>query len=82
MLKFKGGITDENDDFDGLLATIIFTVLFGCFLTGWSFFLRDKEFSFTDFGTGVAALIGAGGAGYGVKRLGEKYGRATTVSES
>ena len=79
MLRFKAGLTDENDDFDGLLATIIFAVLLGCFITGWSFFIRGTEFDFEKFGTGIAALVGAGGMGYGAKRLGEKYGKSSTT---
>ncbi len=73
-IKIKDGITDEHDSFDGLLAALLGSLLFGVFLTGWSFFVRHEPFDFEKFGMGVAVIAGAGGAGYGAKRLGEKYG--------
>jgi hypothetical protein len=82
-LKIKDALTDEHDSFDGLLAALLGAILFGIFLTGWSFFVRDQAFDFEKFGMGIAVIAGAGGAGYGAKRLGEKYGnRGTGVSDS
>lgn len=74
-LSFKGAVTDEHDDFDGLLALIICSVILGCLLTLWKVF-HGSDFDFEKFGTGIASIIGAGGMGYGAKRLGEKYGRS------
>lgn len=82
-LKIKDGITDEHDSFDGLLAALLFTLAFGTFVTGWDYFIRHNEFNAERFGTMVAMIAGAGGAGYGAKRLGEKYGnRNTSTSDT
>jgi hypothetical protein len=72
-LKFKQGLTDENNDFDGLLVAIIFATVLGCGLTMYDVFHKGKDFDFEKFGNGVAFIIGAGGLGYGAKRLGEKH---------
>ena len=81
-LLFKGGITDENDDFDGILATIIFAVVFGTALTLFQVFVRHTDFDFEKYATAVGVLLGAGGSGYGIKRLGEKYGNHSGPSVS
>lgn len=82
-LKIKDGITDEHDSFDGLLAALLFALAFGTFVTGWDYFIRDGKFDAEKYGMMVAMIAGAGGAGYGAKRLGEKYGnRDTSTSGS
>lgn len=76
-MPLKQGITDENDDFDGLLATIICAVVLGCILTIKQTIFGHVEFDFEKFGTGIATILGAGGTGYCFKRIGEKYGRTS-----
>ena len=81
-LKLKDGVTDEHDSFDGLLAALLFALAFGTFITGWDYFVRHGEFKGESFGTMIAMIAGAGGAGYGAKRLGEKYGNRTNTGDS
>ena len=81
-MLIKGGVTDENDDFDGMLAIIIGAAILGCLLTLHDVFVLHHAFDFEKFGTGAATLIGAGGMGYGAKRLGEKYGSRDSTSDS
>ncbi len=75
--KLKAIFTDENDDIDGVLLCIIGAVIFGCYLTYHQAFTTTLGFDAEKFGNMIAYILGAGGAGYGAKRYGEKYGRSS-----
>lgn len=77
-LTAKDAITDENNSFDGLLTIILFSIALGCLITCYEVFYKGKDFDFEKFGNGVAFIAGAGGVGYGAKRLGETHGRNRT----
>lgn len=74
----KHALTDENGDFDPILGVIIFAVLYGCALSGFDVWRHGTTFDFGKFGEGISTILGAGGLGYGLKRVGEKYGSTST----
>ena len=74
MLKtVKEAITDERNQQDILLWLLVGGVIAFIGLGYCSLFVA-KTVDIGSFGTGLAAILGLGGFGYGAKRLGEKYG--------
>lgn len=71
MKWLKSISTDENWDFDPILVCIVVTVAFDIIMTAIK---GPGVFDAMSFGGSVATLLGAGGAGYAVKRVGEKGG--------
>lgn len=61
----KAVTLDDDITPDVLLILCIIANILGWLFTAWSVFYMNKEFSFMDFGTGTAALIGA----YGLAKL-------------
>lgn len=72
MKWLKSIATDENWDMDGVLFSILFTVALDCLITSYDYFVRHGIFDAEKFGMSVAVILGAGGAGYAAKRVGEK----------
>ena len=83
MKWLKSISTDENWDVDPILICILMAVVFDVVMTAIK---GPAQFDAMSFGGSVATLLGAGGAGYAVKRLGEKgiikNGTSPSVSES
>lgn len=69
MRWLKSISTDENWDVDPILICILVAVIFDIIMTAIK---GPDKFDAMSFGGSVATLLGAGGAGYAVKRLGEK----------
>ncbi len=65
-------VTDEKDNHDIVLYSILLALVVGIGLTIYSVGWRGAVFSFSEFGIGVGSILGGGGAGYLAKRVGDK----------
>lgn len=69
MRWLRSIFTDENWDADPVLICIVGAVIFDCVMTALKGVIN---FDAMGFGGSIATILGAGGAGYAVKRIGEK----------
>jgi hypothetical protein len=79
MHSVRQAITDEEDRHDIFLWVFIVGVGGLLLLTGTHIYKGNVP-SLSDFAQSFAWLLGGGGGGYSVKRLGEKYGNPSSPS--
>jgi hypothetical protein len=73
MQPFKEAITDERNQQDILLWLLVGSVI-SIVVLSFTALLISRAVDIGSVGTSLATIIGLGGVGYGVKRVGEKYG--------
>jgi hypothetical protein len=75
------GLTNERDEAEVILYAILLSLLFGLGLSVYDVVFHAAKFEFTSFGVGVGSILSLGGAGYAVKRIGDKSQQPGTTTE-
>ena len=73
----KSVFTDGDWDVDLILIAIFVSIMYTCIMT----YTKTTAFNPSDFGDGIAKILGGGGLGYAMRRYGDrKNGDSSTSS--